>query len=134
MSTVVYINVLRVLTLNVGQIAISVHLRAHRIDIKPYNTEMFLYKPWIQKFLFQFEITINGFNSQLFPLHLNTPMLWVYNHYNLFNSFSAGTVFIRQNLTSTDRNYASESDVFRRQILTYKEAPHAGRVNPKNVL
>ena len=33
-----------------------------------------------------------------------------------FNSFSAGTVFIRQNLTS------------RRQILTYKEGPCARRV------
>ena len=28
-------------------------------------------------------------------------MLWVYDHYNSFNSFSAGTVFRRQNLTST---------------------------------
>ena len=29
-------------------------------------------------------------------------MLWVYGHYKYFNSFSAGTVFIRQNLTSVD--------------------------------
>ena len=29
-------------------------------------------------------------------------MLWVSGHYNLFNSFWAGTVFIRQNLTSID--------------------------------
>ena len=41
--------------------------------------------------------------------------------------FSAGTVFIRQNLTSNfqcgDRFYTSESDVYRRQILTYKDGP-----------
>ena len=27
-------------------------------------------------------------------------MLWVYGHYNVFNSFSAGTDFRRQKLTS----------------------------------
>ena len=31
-------------------------------------------------------------------------MLWVYGHYKYFNSFSAGTVFIRQN----------KSDVYKR--------------------
>ena len=30
------------------------------------------------------------------------PMLWFYDQYKCLNSFSAGTVFIRQNLTSTD--------------------------------
>ena len=30
------------------------------------------------------------------------PMSWVYSHYKYFNSSSPGTVFIRQNLTSTD--------------------------------
>ena len=30
------------------------------------------------------------------------PLLWVYEHYNLFNSFSAGIVFRPQNVTSTD--------------------------------
>ena len=30
------------------------------------------------------------------------PMLWVYDHYKYFNSFSAGTVFMRLNLTTTD--------------------------------
>ena len=29
-------------------------------------------------------------------------MLWVYDHYNLFNSFSAGIVYRRQILTSED--------------------------------
>ena len=48
---------------------------------------------------FQFEIIINVLVSP-FSLVL-IPMLWVYSHYKYFNSFSAGTVFIRQNLTST---------------------------------
>ena len=30
------------------------------------------------------------------------PVLWVYAHWKYFNSFSVGTVFIRQNLPSTD--------------------------------
>ena len=33
-------------------------------------------------------------------------MLWVYGHYNCFNSFSAGTVFRRQILTSNDGLHA----------------------------
>ena len=41
-------------------------------------------------------------------------MLWIYAN---FNSFSAGIVF-----------YTSESDVYRRQILTYKDGPRAERV------
>ena len=41
-------------------------------------------------------------------------MLWVYGDYKYFNSFSAGTVFIR---------------VYRRQLLTYKDGPRAERVN-----
>ena len=40
-------------------------------------------------------------------------MLWVYGHYNFFNSFSAGP--------SLDVR-------IRRQILTYKDAPLAERV------
>ena len=54
-------------------------------------------------------------------------MLWVYGFYKYFNSFSAGNVFIRQNRTSTDVRfcrrkcfYTSGSDVYRRQILKYK--------------
>ena len=30
------------------------------------------------------------------------PMLWVYGHYEYFNSFSVRTVFIRQNMTFID--------------------------------
>ena len=30
------------------------------------------------------------------------PMLWVYRHYKYLNSFSAGSVFIRQYLTPED--------------------------------
>ena len=32
-------------------------------------------------------------------------------------------------LILTARLYMSESDVYRRQILTYKDGPHTGRVN-----
>ena len=39
--------------------------------------------------------------SQLFRF-IWIPMLWVYSHYKYFNSFSSGTVFKRQNLTSRD--------------------------------
>ena len=46
------------------------------------------------------------------------PMLWAYVCFNYVNYFSAGTVF-----------YTSESDVYRRQILTYKDGPRAERVN-----
>ena len=49
---------------------------------------------------FKFEIIINVLvNSFCFVW---IPMLCVYRHYNLCYSFSAGTVFRRQNLTSAD--------------------------------
>ena len=49
---------------------------------------------------FRFEIIMNVLvSSYRFIL---IPMLWVYDHYKGFNSFSAGTVFMRQNLTSID--------------------------------
>ena len=41
---------------------------------------------------------------------IRIPMLWVYDHYKYVNFFSAGTVFIRQN-------------------LMYKRGPHAERIN-----
>ena len=41
-------------------------------------------------------------------------MLWVYDQYKYIDSYSAG----------------SESDVYRRQILTTKVNPRAVRVNP----
>ena len=46
-------------------------------------------------------------------------MLWGYGHNRYFNSFSA-----------EDRLYTSESDVYRRQILTYKDGPRNERVKP----
>ena len=52
-------------------------------------------------------------------------MLWVYDRYKYFNSFSAGIDCICQNLTSTD--------VFIRQILTYKDSPCAERVKTNNM-
>ena len=63
-------------------------------------------------------------------------MLWVYDHYKYFYSYSAGIDFRRQNLTNIniftrkecgDRLYTSESDVCRRQILTYKDGPRTVR-------
>ena len=59
-----------------------------------------MYKPWRLKGIFQFEITINVLFSSSRFIWIST--LWVYGHYNLFNSFSIGTVFRRQNLTSID--------------------------------
>ena len=48
---------------------------------------------------FQFEIIIHVLVSPFRFLWI--PMLWVYGH-TYFNSHSAGIVFLRQNLTSTD--------------------------------
>ena len=57
---------------------------------------------------FQFEIIINVLFSA-FRFRLNT-ILWVYGHYKYVNFFSRG-----------DRLYTSESDVCKRQNLTYKD-------------
>ena len=43
-------------------------------------------------------------------------MLWVYGQYKYFISYCTGTIFIH-----------SESDVYRRQILMYKDGPRAVR-------
>ena len=48
-------------------------------------------------------------------------MLWVYDHYKYLYSYSAGIDFSRQNL-------ASESGVYRRQILKTKVDPRTVRV------
>ena len=53
--------------------------------INLYNAEVFLYKPGRRKFCF---------NLGLLPLEI-------------FNSVSAGSVFRRQNLTSTDARFAT---------------------------
>ena len=65
-----------------------------------YSAELFVYKQWRPNIFFQFEIIINVLVFSF--LFIWIPMLWVYGHYKYFNSFSAGTIFIRQNLTSTD--------------------------------
>ena len=48
-------------------------------------------------------------------------MLWVHGHYKYFNSFSAGTVFIRHNLTSAykvgPRTERANSLVFLHKIV-----------------
>ena len=49
---------------------------------------------------FQIEIILNVSVSPFCFIWI--PMLWVYGHYNVFNSFSAVIVFRRQNLTSID--------------------------------
>ena len=53
-------------------------------------------------------------------------MLWVYGHYKLFTSFSAGTVFRRQILTSKDGPRAEKN-------LTSKDGPRAERVDRVNL-
>ena len=52
----------------------------------------------------------------------------------IFNSLSAVTDFIRQILTAIDRIYTSESDVYRRQMLTYKVGPRVEWVKTDNTI
>ena len=55
-----------------------------------------------------------------------------YKYFNSFTCFSTGTVFIfshHQPFQRGDCLYTSESDVFIRQILTYKDSPRAERVD-----
>ena len=47
-------------------------------------------------------------------------MLWVYGHYKYFNSYSAGTVFKRLNLTSTDGPRAESVVVIFKMAKVYK--------------
>ena len=68
------------------------------LSLKALN--IFLYKPWSPKGLFQFEIIINVLVSTFWFIWI--PMLWVYDQYKYFNSFSAGINFRRPNLTSID--------------------------------
>ena len=70
----------------------------------PYNAEM-------ERVFFQFEITINVLVSSFRFIWI--PMSWVYAH---FFFFQCG-----------DSLQASESDVWRRQILTSKDGPCAER-------
>ena len=69
------------------------------------------------KGFFQFEIIINVFVSSF--RFILIPMLWVYGHCKYFNFFSAGPGY---------RFYASETDVYRRQILTDKDGRRTERV------
>ena len=64
---------------------------------------------------FQFEITLNVLVSSFRFIWI--PMIWVYDQYKYFEYFSGG-----------DRFYTPESDVYRRQILTYKNRSRAGKI------
>ena len=70
------------------------------ITIDPYSADICLNKPWNPEGFFQSENIINVLVG--FFRFISIPMLWVYGHYEYFISVSAGTVFIHQNLTSTD--------------------------------
>ena len=65
-----------------------------------YNAELISYKSWRSNGFNQFEIIIKVLDSSFWFIWI--PMLWVYGHYRYFYSYSAGTDFSRQNLTSTD--------------------------------
>ena len=74
------------------------------------------------KGFFQFEIIVNVSVSSFRFIWI--PILWVYDHYNIYiYSCSAGIDFSRQ-----------ESDVHRRQILTSKVDPRAVRVKRMTML
>ena len=55
---------------------------------------------WAMEHIFQFEIIINVLVS--FFRFIWIPVVWIYDHYKLFYSFSAVIYFRRQNLTSID--------------------------------
>ena len=86
-------------------------LCTHRLGyyINPYSAEIFFYEPWRPKVFFQFEIIVNVLVS--FPLHLKTDVVGLRSLW-LFLLFQCG-----------DRLCTSESDVYRRQILT-SQSPH----------
>ena len=65
----------------------------------------FLFEPWRPKGFIQFEIIINVLVSSFWFIWI--PMLWVYDLYKYFYSYSAGMDFRRQNLTLQ----SSDSDV-----------------------
>ena len=66
----------------------------------PYSAELFCSNHGDWRVFVQFKIIINILVSSFRFIWI--PMLWVFDHYKFFNFFSAGIVFIRQNLTSTD--------------------------------
>ena len=78
----------------------------------PYDAGLCVYKPWRPKGFSQIETILNVLVISF--RFILIPMLWVYGHYNCFNSFSAGT---------RGRPQTSESDVHRRHILTSVDSP-----------
>ena len=76
-----------------------------------YSTEIFLFKPRYQRFFSNHKCL-----SYLIPIHLNTSVTGL-RTLEIFQFFQRG-----------DRLYTSESDVYRRRILMYKDGPHAERV------
>ena len=75
-----------------------------------------MYKPWRPKGYFQFEIITNVLVS--FSASFEYVMdRYIYGQYKFYILLAGG-----------DRLQTSESDVFRRQILTYKDGPRADRV------
>ena len=67
--------------------------------INAHNAGLILLKPWEERF-FQLKTISNVLVSSFQFIWIL--MSWVYYHSKYFSFFSAGIVFIRQNLTSTD--------------------------------
>ena len=87
-----------------NMIAVSACFVVARSDamliIHPYNAELFLYKPWRLVFS-KFQIIKNVIMKITMAPSGSFEYL-CYGHYQYFYSFSAGIVFIPQNLTSID--------------------------------
>ena len=87
---------------------------------KPYNAELFVYKPWGQKSYFQFEIIINVLVISFRFIWI--PVLCVYSHYKYVYSYSGvSTLDVR-----IWRLQTSDSDT--------KIDPHTVRVKPSRCI
>ena len=64
------------------------------ITINLLSAEFLLYKTWRQKGFFQFEIIINVLGTCSSFYFIRIPMLWVYDQYQFFYSYSAVIEFI----------------------------------------
>ena len=84
------------------------------MDNTLYSAEIFLFKTRYQRF----SPNWNHYKclSYLIPIHMNTSVTGL-RILEIFQFFQRG-----------DRLYTSESDVYRRRILMYKDGPHAERV------
>ena len=74
---------------------------------------------------FQFEIIINVLVSSF--CFIWVPKLWIFGHYKYFISFSAGTVFIRQNYKDgqrTERAMGLLLDAINYRFVTIKTYIH----------